>query len=56
MMIKSNPLQQRKARPGVPTAFKERKLTLEEHTLNQIANLKENKSIIIDCNALQGEG
>ena len=52
-MIKSNNLEQRKGRPEYkPATFGARKLTLEEHTLKKIANLKENKSILIDCNAL----
>ena len=31
-------------------------MTLEQKTLQQIANLEENNSIIIDCNALVKEG
>lgn len=32
-----------------------RKLTLEERTLKKIAQLKENNSMLIDCNVLAGD-
>ena len=57
MIIQAHHLEKRKAPAPNQTQqnFSNRKLTLEERTLKKIAQLKENNSIIIDCNALVGD-
>ena len=57
MIIQSHQLEKRKAPVQNQTHqnFSNRKLSLEERTLKKIAQLKENNSIIIDCNALVGD-
>ena len=57
MIIQAHQLEKRKAPVPNQTLqnFSNRKLTLEERTLKKIAQLKENNSIIIDCNALVGD-